>query len=191
MRRETYHFDYVYVIHEFLTPEECDEYIALAESAGFVDAPITTSQGAVMRKDIRNNLRLMIDNPVAAEKLWQRAKPWTIDPWRSRTAIGLNERLRFYKYEPGQSFAPHVDGRYRRSDTEKSDFTFLIYLNDDFEGGGTRFFNPGTFRVIPEKGSALFFHHPQLHEGEVIEKGVKYVLRSDVMYRSNRAGEED
>lgn len=187
MHRETFHYDYVYVVHNYLTPEECASYIEMAEGIGFVDAPVSTSQGQVMRKDIRNNLRLMWDSPETADILWQRIQPWVINPWRHRRAIGLNERLRFYKYEPGQAFAPHFDGRYRRNEFEKSDFTFLVYLNDDFEGGGTRFFQPQTFRVVPKAGSALLFHHPQLHEGEVVESGVKYVLRSDVMYRSANA----
>ncbi|PQO36670.1 prolyl hydroxylase family protein [Blastopirellula marina] len=190
MRRETYYYDYVYVIHDFFTPEECRASIAQAEKLGFVDAPITTSEGAVMRKDVRNNTRVISDDPITAERLWQRIQPWVIDPWRQRTAIGLNERLRYYKYEPGQSFAPHFDGRYRRNDFEKSDFTFLVYLNDDFAGGGTRFFKPGVFRIEPKAGSALLFHHPQLHEGEVVERGVKYVLRSDVMYRSTSPGHD-
>lgn len=190
MHRETFHYDYVYVIHDFLTPEECASYIKMAEGIGFSEAPVSTSEGPVMRKDMRNNLRLMSDDPETAEVLWQRINPWVIDPWRGRRAVGLNERLRFYKYEPGQSFAPHFDGRYRRSEYEKSDFTFLVYLNEDFEGGGTRFFKPETFRVVPKAGSALLFHHPQLHEGEVVESGVKYVLRSDVMYRSSNAEPE-
>lgn len=184
MYRETFHYDYVYVIHGFLSPQECQQYIAMAEELGFVDAPITTLEGAVMRKDVRNNTRVLADDPITAKHLWQRIQPWVIDPWRQRSAIGLNERLRFYKYEPGQSFAPHFDGRYRRSQFEKSDFTFLVYLNDDFGGGGTRFFQPETFRIEPRAGSALLFHHPQLHEGEVVAEGVKYVLRSDVMYSS-------
>jgi hypothetical protein len=37
--------------------------------------------------------------------------------------------------------------------------------------------------VVPKKGTALFFHHPILHEGATIERGVKHVLRTDVMYR--------
>lgn len=187
MHRETFHYDYVYVVHDFLTPAECARYIEMAEGIGFAEAPISTSEGAVMRKDVRNNLRLLTDDPETAEMLWQRIKPWAIDPWRHRQAVGLNERLRFYKYERGQAFAPHFDGPYRRSEFEKSDFTFLVYLNDDFEGGGTRFFQSQTFRIVPRTGSALLFHHPQLHEGEVVESGVKYVLRSDIMYRSSNA----
>lgn len=188
MQKEVYHYDYVYVVHDFLTQEECQDYIRMAEAIGFGEAPITTSHGPVMRKDVRNNSRVMKDDPELANELWQRAIPWLVTPWRGSVAVGLNERFRFYRYEPGQMFAPHFDGAFRRSEDEKSEFTFLIYLNDDFVGGETRFFNPGIFHVQPRTGSLLIFYHPQLHEGTVIESGTKYVLRSDVMYRGEAKG---
>ena len=187
MKKETFHYDYVYAVHDFLNNDECSEFIRIAESIGFGEAPITTSQGQVMRKDVRNNSRVMKDDPELADQLWRRAMPWVVTPWRNSMAVGLNERFRFYRYEPGQRFAPHFDGAFERQDGEKSEFTFLIYLNDDFVGGETRFFKPGVFHVQPRTGSLLIFHHPQLHEGAVIESGTKYVLRSDVMYRRSEA----
>ena len=36
--------------------------------------------------------------------------------------------------------------------------------------------------VRPVTGMALVFAHHQLHEGCVVEKGTKYVMRTDVMY---------
>jgi prolyl 4-hydroxylase len=183
MERESYHYDLVYVIHDFLSLDECADFIRIGEAVGFGDAPITTRHGPVMRKDVRNNSRVMKDDVELADQLWARAKPWVISPWRSAVAVGLNERFRFYRYEPGQLFAPHNDGAFVRSEHEKSEFTFLIYLNDDFVGGETRFFHPGVFHVKPRTGSLLLFYHPQLHEGAVVESGTKYVLRSDVMYR--------
>lgn len=189
MQKEQYLYDDVYVISQFLSPDECRKYIAIAEEVGFVDAPITTANGPVMRKDVRNNLRVMIDDPQEAALLWESAKKWAVSPFRGREAIGLNERFRYYRYEPGQSFAPHYDGAYERENGERSEFTFLIYLNDDFEGGATTFFKPGRFHVVPQTGDLLIFRHPQLHEGAIVESGVKYVLRSDVMY--SKYGLED
>ena len=37
--------DDLFVVHDFLAPEECDDYTTLSESVGFGDAPITTSDG--------------------------------------------------------------------------------------------------------------------------------------------------
>lgn len=50
MEKEQYYYDYVYVVHGFLSEQECQEYIALGEQSGFVDAPITTARGPEMRK---------------------------------------------------------------------------------------------------------------------------------------------
>ncbi|TMQ11763.1 MAG: hypothetical protein E6J90_18865 [Deltaproteobacteria bacterium] len=98
--------------------------------------------------------------------------------WR---AVGVNERFRCYRYEPGQRFAPHYDGAFRRSRTEQSELTFMVYLNDDFVGGDTAFHELDVV-VRSKAGMALLFQHRLLHEGCVIRSGVKCVLRSDMMY---------
>ncbi|MGC4046428.1 MAG: 2OG-Fe(II) oxygenase [Armatimonas sp.] len=100
--------------------------------------------------------------------------------------MGLNERFRFYRYEPGQRFAPHFDGSYRRENGEESYVTLLLYLNNECEGGQTRIEVPeGTYEVQPETGLALLFLHRLLHEGAPVTSGVKYVLRTDIMFESN------
>lgn len=38
--------------------------------------------------------------------------------------------------------------------------------------------------VAPTAGTALLFRHRVLHEGAPVAAGVKYVLRTDVMYRA-------
>lgn len=101
-------------------------------------------------------------------------------------ASGINERLRFYRYEPGQRFAFHQDGFYQRSDLERSFLTLLLYLNDDFDGGETVFREPEEiFR--PRCGSILIFPHERWHEGRPVERGTKYVLRTDVLFKRLRA----
>lgn len=89
--------------------------------------------------------------------------------------------FRIYKYDVGQRFKMHRDGSYNRNDKECSFFSFLIYLNNDFEGGET-YFEEGT-TIIPKQGDALLFHHPLRHEGRPIISGTKYVLRTDIMYK--------
>lgn len=68
--------------------------------------------------------------------------------------------------------------------------TLMVYLNDGFEGGRTRFDfadEPEPISVSPVAGCALAFMHDRLHEGEAVKSGAKYVLRTDVMYRKGDA----
>lgn len=138
---------------------------------------------------------------------------------------GLNRRWRVYRYAPGgdESFAPHIDAAFPPSGLSDdgseliwdcsnngdvvSRLTVLIYLNDDFVGGETKFYEPlsesgdGDPQVIasvkPVAGSVLMF--PQavgeeaveyarnawpLHEGSPVRSGLrpKYVIRSDMLF---------
>ena len=183
--------DNVATIAGFLSAAECDDYINLGEATGFEEAPITTSRGMIMMKDVRNNSRVMIDDPARALALYQRLSA-NLAPRFQRTwaPVAFNERLRLYRYDIGQQFDWHRDGYFQRQNGERSFFTFMVYLNDDFDGGATsfndggfRFSAGGMLRITPAKGMGLLFHHPILHRGDPVTTGRKYVLRTDVMYR--------
>jgi len=170
----------VFTVADFFTSEECDAHIALAESMGFEEAPINTKFGPQMRKDVRDNQRVILDDPGRAGDLWQRIPdyiPLKLGEW---SACGVNERLRFYRYELGQQFDWHYDGYFQRANGERSHITFMIYLNEGFTGGATSI---EGIHITPQKGLALFFMHRVLHKGQPVDEGRKYVLRTDIMYR--------
>jgi len=194
-----------YVLHNILTPEECQQYIKLTETMGFGSAPVTTFGGMVMMTDLRNNQRVMWQTQEEVWKpIYERIKDHidqSFELWNMNwTPYGLNERFRFYKYEGNQVFNRHYDGSYPRSNRDMSIFTLIVYLTDDFEGGHTTFFpwpkpksGPAEVAVKPIRGSALLFPHgsaPQSpeHEGSVVLSGLKYVLRSDIMYHVKDKG---
>jgi len=116
----------------------------------------------------------------------------------------LNDRFRICKYFPGGHFSPHYDGEFMETHLERSMKTFMIYLNDqdEFGGGETNFLkeprvyveDPVTgkmtapkdsilFRIKPEAGMVLVFDHRILHEGSTVENGMKYIMRTDVVYK--------
>ena len=107
------------------------------------------------------------------------------------TPCGLNERLRFYKYDAGAVFQTHTDGMFVRDRAEVSIFTVIIYLSDDTQlgGGETTFFrtlSTPLCSVPPIRGSCLIFPHgahpdSPLHEGSLVTNGTKHVLRTDMM----------
>lgn len=100
---------------------------------------------------------------------------------------GLNGRLRILRYGAGERFEPHYDLVVADDDGgRRSLATVLVYLTADFSGGGTRFLDrdgggEGT-RVAPRVGRCVCFEHGLYHAGEEVCAGVKYVLRTDVMF---------
>jgi len=174
---------FVLTLEGVLTEDECRSLIHRIETLGPEPAPISTFRGEVRRPDVRNNDRVMLDDPALAQRLFDRIKaqvPERLEvDWR---LVGANERLRFYRYSSGQRFAPHFDGSFQRSSTERSLVTFLVYLNSCEKGGATRLTDL-DLEVTPAPGRALLFNHFLLHEGAIVSKGLKYVVRSDLMYR--------
>jgi predicted 2-oxoglutarate/Fe(II)-dependent dioxygenase YbiX len=169
---------------------ECDALIRLAEGIGFHDAPITTGAGFVMAPDIRNNTRVMLDDVPRAAALWDRLAMHVPARDGRFRAVGLNERFRFYRYEPGQQFDWHRDGAFVRRDGDRSLYTLIVYLNDGFTGGTTDFSLPQLDEPLviePERGMVLLFQHHLRHRGAPVISGVKYALRTDVMYRHDAA----
>lgn len=170
-----------------LTASECGALIARIEAAGPTAAPITTAAGFVKRPDIRNNTRAMFDDAELSARVFERLRPHVPARLESEWHLcGANERLRCYRYEPGQYFAPHFDGAFTRSRDERSLLTVLVYLND-CEGGGATNLVDLEVSVVPRAGRAFLFNHHLLHEGARVTKGLKYVLRSDLMYRRDAA----
>ncbi len=168
----------VYTIDHVLAPAECGQIIRRAEAMGFEAAALNTVDGPRVDPGVRNNDRVILDDPALARDLWSRVAQHIPPMWAGRQARGLNERFRFYRYAPGQRFTWHVDGAYERENGEKSLLTFLVYLNEGYGGGATKF---AHFAVSGSAGAALVFDHSLPHEGAELTSGIKYVLRSDVM----------
>lgn len=95
-----------------------------------------------------------------------------------------------HRYYSGDVFQQHLDTCFTASESLRSFYTVNIYLNDAFSDGRTRFFdddNRITCSVQPAPGLALIFAQPGFrfysHDGERVNDGIKYLIRSDVMYR--------
>lgn len=174
----------IWTVSDVLDEAACTGLIARIEEMGPTEAPITTAAGFVMRPDIRNNTRVIFDDQALADDLFARVRGHLPAEMKGMAIAGVNERFRCYRYTPGQRFAAHYDGAFIRDAAERSWLTFMVYLNDGFVGGATDF--PANRRTIaPRRGTALLFQHALLHEGAEVLSGVKYVLRSDIMYRQS------
>lgn len=192
------------MIHNILTPEECEEIIELAEGSGFQPAAI---YDAATKTVHRNCTRRIMDDHALAENWFERILHALNDtphgqkvkecPWighknnENLHAVSLNERLRVIKYSQGQFFTKHVDAEFTRGldagdrEGEKSMVSVHIYLNEGYKGGITRFHGGGRwFDVHTKTGSVMLFESTIPHEAAKVTKGEKYVVRSDIMYSS-------
>lgn len=148
----------------------------------------------------RNNDRVIIESYPVTDIWMQRLKPFLVDVmprnnwepgWEAKC---INERLRVLRYQPGQYFKGHMDGNFCKEETEDrveqvSFVTLHIYLNEAMEGGATTFLGTPNVEVIPKTGSALVFEHNIFHEGSKLNAGLKYTVRTDIMFEERKKEE--
>jgi prolyl 4-hydroxylase len=170
----------VFELLDFLSPAECAELIAGSEQRGYAAAGVATSTGPQLITGIRNNFRQEYADERLAADFWHRIRPFLPAEADGAPAVGLYEQFRFYRYDVGERFNKHKDGRIRLTPDVASRWTLLLYLNEDFTGGETEFEN---LTVRPQRGTALCFRHELRHKGCAITAGRKYVLRTDILYR--------
>jgi predicted 2-oxoglutarate/Fe(II)-dependent dioxygenase YbiX len=156
--------------------EECAAFVDFIERA----APDLATNNPLYR----DQDRVIQDDPAAAAELLRRLRPQLPEAMGPFRLVGLNERLRFYRYRQGQQFKPHMDHWYRPADNRITLHTILVYFNDDFEGGQTRFTEQLDQTVTPKPGLVALFQHKIRHEGCVVRRGAKYAMRTDVVYEA-------
>ena len=182
----------VTTLSNVLSKNECKNLIIRGEQMGFREASVRTNNGQKMLKNIRNNERVMFTDTKLADNLFQRINPY-LDNYQvdDQKPVSLNNYFRIYKYNTGQRFNQHKDGQ-ENIDDLVSHVSVLFYLNDNFTGGATSFYeyvrNEGKMKhtqfesIQPETGSTLLFWHKTFHTGDELINGEKYVLRSDLLY---------
>ncbi|KAJ3360083.1 hypothetical protein GGF32_008671 [Allomyces javanicus] len=194
--------DQIYIFDNVLTHAECDALIADAETLGFAPAEksLRPRKGFAFRDSGRISL---LDAPTIADRLWtatglDRAVRAALDGDDDALPVALNPHIRLYRYVKGQSFGQHYDESVvtPRGPTA---FTLLVYLSDaESDGlvGGETVFYEGKRKVVhsytPKKGSVLLHRHGDaclLHEAAAVQKGTKYIMRSDVVIGPRPAGE--
>lgn len=138
----------IWLIEGFLSEQACDDFIYRSEASGYEEAKVSFTSGAKIMKGLRNNERILVQDHELARQLWEKLQLFCPEKIENRIAVGLNEQFRFYKYEVEQRFKKHIDGRFKRNNQEESRITFMIYLNDDFEGAKR---NLNQLRSAPSK----------------------------------------
>lgn len=220
-----------------LSPLECAQFIVAAERLGYTPDSV----------DGIDNVVWLADESLLGP-LYARVESLLPPVLEGHVLRGINARLRLFRYYQQAEYRPHIDGAWPGSGLlpngeytddafngdRHSRLTFLVYLNDGFEGGTTTFFLPGhdappagesadcaiieeegaakkhteddkggvgikevgvgyieVRKVQPQMGAVLVFPHGSasgslVHEGSAVTKGVKYVIRTDVLYSAKK-----
>lgn len=180
-------FTQIYTFNNFLTKEECEELIEVADKglrpstvADPTDSSITSDYRTSKTADLNyfNSPYLnYIDNKIA-------------------TFMGLyhfsGETLQAQKYNPGQYYKEHCDYFFPLTKEYKTytewmgqrTWTLMVYLNDVEEGGET-YFKHLKIKIKPEQGKAVFWNNlfkngipnpKTMHEALPPVSGDKYVV---------------
>jgi prolyl 4-hydroxylase len=156
-----------YVVDNFLENSICDKILNQLSSLEF--------DNARQRINGRYNKELFISEHEVCYLLEKRISDFSINKMR---VLKNSLPFEFYKYDKYDFIKPHNDASEDFGNNLKSNFTAIIYLNDDFEGGETNLITSGV-SIIPKKGRLLLFTQSLLHEACIINSGTKYIYRSN------------
>lgn len=171
----------LWTVKNALSEQECERYIQRFRAGSQEIAPIVGAHGAEVNLDVRNNTRVMWDDPREAASLLERVASTVPRVLSGLALVGANPRLRLYRYGPGEHHGAHWDTVVEFAGGPRSLLTLVFYLNDDFDGGVTDF-SELTQAITPERGAALLFQHRILHTATEVTRGEKLVLRTDLVY---------
>jgi len=177
---------YVILFRAFFTPDEC-RY--LAEAAGPMLAPsvvVDPVTGAQRPDPVRVSdsmgFTLPLENP-AVHALNQRIAA------ASGTKAAQGEPLQVLRYRPGGEYRPHFDAI--PGFANQRILTMIVWLNEDYEGGETKFMKTGaTFKG--RAGDALLFRNAlpdgagdpdAAHAGLKVTRGEKMIASRGIRAR--------
>lgn len=177
-------------IYNILSVDECNELIRFSQSRSMESSHVVDYSNQSDRKiDItRNSSNVWLrdtDHPIV-QKIAGVSSVLTGFPFENQ------EMLQVVKYESGGKYEHHYDApdisdmkvldKLNRGSGQRQ-YTFLIYLNDEFEGGETEFVNIGL-KIKPETGKAILFRSTtqdqvviknSLHTGCTVNNGNKWI----------------
>ena len=180
-----YSFDMNYDVIEIenvLSEEECNEIIQLAISNELENSEVWNDDDSTTvdySHRISEQTWLANNHPLV-DKIRMLSEKYTGFPMEKQ------ELIQVVKYNVGGKFESHYDawvyGKYNGKDGQRK-CTFMIYLNDDFEGGTTEFPYINK-KVYPSIGKAVIFNNTDsyqnvifqsLHRGNIITRGSKWI----------------
>jgi predicted 2-oxoglutarate/Fe(II)-dependent dioxygenase YbiX len=179
------------VKENYLSRDQCRKLLDIIEKQGsgwlkVMDLEKTTRETTVNKVD-ENRVTELVDmeehqgmlNDLVANLIIEEIEPGT------GTRIEWFEEPQILKYKPGGFYASHADSESYDNQLDAwvkvldRDWSLLLYLNDEYEGGEIRF-NKFNFEVKPKAGTLIYFPADgrYMHTALPVTSGVRYALVS-------------
>lgn len=168
----------IHTIRKLLTPEECGYIRAMAGpllQPSFVVEPHT---GRRIPHPVRTSSGMSF-GPMSEDQIVHAINRRLAQV--TGTQVDWGEPLHVLRYDPGQEYRPHIDAL--PGEANQRHWTVLVYLNEEYEGGATRFDLAGVeFRGA--QGDALIFRNVldsgaadlrSRHAGLPVSSGTKWL----------------
>jgi prolyl 4-hydroxylase len=145
------------IFRNFITPDEQDYILTKSESL-FTESTVIGLAGNIIQSDVRRSETAWItkEDPII-KKIYERALA------KTNLKFENAEDMQVVRYKPGGFYKAHQDAFCDETSVKMLDSrgqrkgTFIVYLNDDYDGGGTDFPNLGKVYKGSER-DALYFH---------------------------------
>ena len=169
----------------FLSNEECDKIIDMSKDKLFI-SKIYSKDEDTLASNFRNSLQhWLTDDDIFIKNISDRIRKIT------NAKTNYTEPLQIVKYPENGYYNHHYDACTQTKEIcarmnlghGPRYMTFIIYLNDDFEGGETDFPNK-NIKIKPLKGKGVLFYNTDingnilnesLHAGLPVTKGIKWI----------------
>jgi LysM repeat protein len=171
----------IFTIKNFLSDDECDTCIKVINSktntTPFTNSGVFTNDKFIDEK-LTNDIFCKLKNYADMNAL------------KTMNILSVNNLIMTGKYSIGQEFGIHTDTGlyYDKKNGRKTTYTVLIYLNDNYDGGTTKFYDEEfneTHTIIPCKGMALIFDINEWHKGCQVSNGYKYWIGCELIGNIN------
>ena len=178
------------VVRQFLSRNQCDELVGYLSQQASQDAKIKDVDHESHTVHTRVD-RQRITKTVELGEMKETAIKYVTLAFRDITTPYFGANLASFsfpsalKYEPGGRFDSHADSEHwspeesRWIRSQDRDYSILLYLNEDYQGGAISFPN-FNLRIQPTRGMLITFpsDHRFVHAAEPLISGQRYVLVS-------------
>jgi len=171
----------IFTIDNLYTSKEIELFKDYVENADDKNRTFTNSpfkNGKIIKPDFSSLMYSRINTCLPDEYIDRQNTKWGY--------LEAPKYIMYAKVQPGEHFGLHTDTgcEYDMIKNKYSKYTVLTYLNNDFEGGSTIFYDDNfhkTCEIKPLKNRTLIFDIDLYHQGSQVLEGNKYWIGTELV----------